>query len=144
MKNKKDIDVIENIIQAISILNGMDNYLESLPNELSYYDSINCDYIHFIENTPVEDVNLKKLYLDMQKNLQKRRCIKRNLAIKDNYNNVRGKLINESQREFIIPALKNAVERYNHEYVNRILTDKNIEDLKIKKRGRPKKVKGGV
>lgn len=147
---EENINIIENIIQAVSILNKTDEYLESLVTRLSECDSLISDYEHFIENTSIEEVNLKALYQDMQKNFMKRRIIKNNMAINGSYKNLVAKLNNSTNREFLIQSLKNTQAKLGTEYHNRVLTQEDIEKLKSielpekKKRGRPKKVEEGV
>lgn len=147
---EENINIIENIIQAVSILNKTDEYLESLVTRLSECDSLISDYEHFIENTSIEEVNLKALYQDMQKNFMKRRIIKNNMAINGSYKNLVAKLNNSTNREFLIQGLKNTQAKLGTEYHNRVLTQEDIEKLKSielpekKKRGRPKKVEEGV
>ena len=146
----ENINIIENIIQAVSILNKTDEYLESLTTRLSECDSLVSDYEHFIESTPINEVNLEKLYQDMQNNFMKRRVIKNNMAINDNYKNLTSRLNNIANREFLIQNLKNTQSKIGTKYHNRILKQENIEKLKDfqtvekKKRGRPKKLKEGV
>lgn len=148
--SEESINIIENIIQAVSILNKIDEYLESLTTRLSECDSLVSDYEHFIENTPIEEVNLEKLYQNMQKNFIKRRDIKNNIAINNNYKNLTSRLNNASNREFLIQNLKNVQSKLGIKYHNRKLTQDEIAKLKEvkieekKKRGRPKKVKEGV
>lgn len=147
---EENINIIENIIQAVSILNKTDEYLESLVTRLSECDSLISDYEHFIENTSIEEVNLKALYQDMQKNFMKRRIIKNNMAINGSYKNLVAKLNNSTNREFLIQGLKNTQAKLGTEYHNRVLTQEDIEKLKSielpekKKKGRPKKVEEGV
>lgn len=147
---EENINIIENIIQAVSILNKTDEYLESLVTRLSECDSLISDYEHFIENTSIEEVNLKALYQDMQKNFMKRRIIKNNMAINGSYKNLVAKLNNSTNREFLIQSLKKTQAKFDTEYHNRVLTQEDIEKLKSielpekKKRGRPKKVEEGV
>lgn len=146
----ENINIIENIIQAVSILNKTDEYLESLTTRLSECDSLISDYEHFIESTPINEVNLEKLYQDMQNNFMKRRVIKNNMAINDNYKNLTSRLNNITNREFLIQNLKNTQSKIGTKYHNRILKQEDIEKLKDfqtvekKKRGRPKKLKEGV
>ena len=146
----ENINIIENIIQAVSILNKTDEYLESLTTRLSECDSLVSDYEHFIESTPINEVNLEKLYQDMQNNFMKRRVIKNNMAINDNYKNLTSRLNNIANREFLIQNLKNTQSKIGTKYHNRILKQEDIETLKDfqtvekKKRGRPKKLKEGV
>ena len=146
----ENINIIENIIQAVSTLNKTDEYLESLTTRLSECDSLVSDYEHFIEGTPINEVNLEKLYQAMQNNFMKRRVIKNNIAINDNYKNLTARLNNITNREFLIQNLKNTQSKIGTKYHNRILKQEDIEKLKDfqtvekKKRGRPKKLKEGV
>lgn len=141
---QEQIDVVNNLIQAISILNKTDEYLESLASKLSECDSLISDYEHFIEYTPIEDVDLKKLYSNMRDNFLKRRTIKNDMALRDNYKNLVSRLNNSINREFLIQSMKNAKEKLNTRYRNRVLTDDLIKELMIdnttqKRRGRPPK-----
>lgn len=145
--NKENVNIIDNLIQAISILNKTDEYLEGLVDRLSECDSLISDYEHFIEGTPIDEVNLKELYLNMQENFKKRRIIKNDMTLRDNYKNLVTRLNNSTNREFLIQNMKTVQSKIGTKYHNRILTDKDIEKLKDfqivvkKKRGRPKKIK---
>lgn len=146
---KGEISVIDNLIQAVSILNNMDKYLESLSDGLSECDSLTSDYEHFIENTPIEQVDLKKLYLNMQEVFKKRRIIKDNITLRDNYKNLNSRLNNSANREILVQQMKNAQSKLGTKYHNRILKQEQINnliiDLENKRRpGRPKKVKDEV
>lgn len=145
----EQLSIIECLITAISTLNKLDEYMESLDNKLSECDSLISDYEHFIENTPIEQINLEKLYLDMQNTFNKRRIIKNDIALKDNYKNLNGRLNNSTNREFLLHNMKTAMSKLGVKYHNRILTDEQIEQLlttikETHKRGRPKKPKEGV
>lgn len=140
----EQVDIIENIIRAVSVLNKTDEYADTLVDKLSECDSLNSDYTHFIENTPVEQVNLKKLYMDMQDNFKMRRKIKKDLSIKQSYNIMSDRLNNSANREMLIQKLKNLNSQLNTTYKNRILTEKQVQDLIIdsknkRGRGRPRK-----
>ena len=143
---EEKINIIDNLIQAISILNKTDEYLESLVSKLSECDSLISDYEHFIENTPIGEVNLEKLYSNMQNIFVRRRQIKNDMTINDNYKNLTMKLNNSSNRQFLIQNIKNVQSKLGTKYHNRILTDSDIEKLKDfqivqkKKRGRPRKI----
>lgn len=147
MENSQ-INVIDNLIQAVSILNKTDEYLENLVNGLSECDSLVSDYEHFIEKTPIEEVNLEQLYLNMQENFKKRRIIKNDIALKDNYKNLTSRLNNSVNREFLIQSMKTAKSKIGIKYHNRILKEEDVNNLKkcaeTKKRGRPKKVEEGL
>lgn len=142
---KGETDVIADLIQAVSILNNMDQYLESLNDGLSECDSLISDYEHFIENTPIEQIDLKKLYTSMQEVFNKRRIIKDNITLRDNYKNLNGRLNNSANREILLQQMKNVQSKLGVKYHNRILTQDEIKQLFInmetkRKPGRPKKV----
>ncbi len=144
-------NIIDGIIQAISILNKIDDYLDGLSTKLSECDSLISDYEHFIENTPIEEVNLEELYLNMQSNFAKRRIIKNNISLNSSYKNLTSKLNNSTNREFLIQNLKNIQAKLGTKYHNRVLTQEDLDKFKRidveevkKKRGRPKKAEGSV
>ena len=142
---EEQIDIIDNLVQAVSILNKTDEYLDSLTNRLSECDSLISDYEHFIESTPIEQINLKKLYTDMQNNFNKRRIIKNNLALRDNFRNLTSRLNNSVNRKFLLQDMKTAQSKLATKYHNRILTKEQITQLMIideikRGRGRPKKI----
>lgn len=143
---KGEINIIDNLVHAVSILNNMDKYLESLDNELSKCDSLISDYEHLIENTPVEQINLKKIYKEMQEVFNRRRIIKNDITLRDNYKNLTARLNNTSNREILVQQMKNVNSKIGTVYHNRILNQEQIEALKeIKKKvGRPKKMVEGV
>ncbi len=143
---EEQINIIDNLIEAISILNKTEEYLDSLVDKLSECDLKKSDYEHLIEGTPIEEVNLKELYLKMQENFNIRRIIKNNLVLRDNYRNLTARLNNATNREFLIQSMKNAQSKIGIKYHNRILTEEELKKIKEMKkgRGRPKKVKEGV
>lgn len=140
-------NIIENLIQAVSILNKTDEYSNSLSDKLSECDKLETDFRHIIELKSVDEVNLKKLYLSMQDNFNKRRKIKKDMEISRSLTVNIGKLTNASNREILIQTLKNVETKYEKlEYSNRILDKETMDKLlnnKTKKRGRPPKIKEG-
>lgn len=141
---KTDIDVIDNIIQAISILNKTDEYLEGLTCKLSECDQMKSDFEHIVENNKCENINLQLFFNEFQKCLLNRRKVKKDLALNNYYKNNISKLREKSNREFLIQGLKSIDNEKSdsNDYQNRILTDDILESFKNQekpKRGRPKK-----
>ena len=145
---KADIDVIDNIIQAISILNKTDEYLEGLACKLSKCDQMKSDFEHIVENNKCESINLQLFFNEFQKCLLNRRKIKKDLSLSVYYKNNIAKLQEKNNREFLIQGLKNVDNKTDsNDYQNRILTDDILENFKNQekpKRGRPKKAKEGA
>lgn len=141
-------DIINQTIQATSILNKLEDYFEGLTNELSNCDKKISDYEHLIENSKLEEINLSLLYKNMQDVFQKRRKIKQDKALSIYFTQNSGKLNQKSNREMFLQGLKTTQKNLLTEYQNRILTSDEIlmltEGSVKKKRGRPKKMKEGV
>lgn len=145
----EQINIIENVIQAISILDKTDEYLDSLNDKLSECDKLETDFRHIIELKPVDEIDLKKLYLSMQENFNKRRKIKKDMEISRNLTVNIGKLTNSSNRGLLVQTLKNVESKYEKLYYNnRILDEQKMAELIVKKstkRGRrPSQVKENV
>ena len=146
---KTDIDVIDNIVQAISILNKTDEYLEGLACKLSECDQMKSDFEHIVENNKCESINLQLFFNEFQKCLLNRRKIKKDLSLSVYYKNNIAKLQEKNNREFLIQGLKNVNSKTDsYDYKNRILTSDIINkfeaDEVTHKRGRPKKAKEGA
>lgn len=140
---KTDIDVIDNIVQAISILNKTDEYLEGLNCKLSECDQMKSDFEHIVENNKCENINLQLFFNEFQKCLLNRRKVKKDLSLSVYYKNNIAKLQEKDNREFLIQGLKNVDNKTDsNDYQNRILTDDILKSFKQQekpKRGRPKK-----
>lgn len=142
---EKEINIIENVIEAISILNKTDDYLEGLNDKLSECDLVTSDLEHIIENNDLRNINLTVLFNEFQSNLLKRRKIKNNLALNIYLKNNRQKLQEKTNREFLIQGLKKIEEQTgdSKNYKNRKITDDTMEKINTvntkKKVGRPKK-----
>lgn len=139
---KGEINVVETLVKAVSILNNLDEYLESLDNGLSECDSLISDYEHFIENMEVEKTNLKTLFLNMKAIFKKRRIIKCDMALRENYKKLSMRLNNSTNREFLIQDIKSSESKLGSKYHNRILKEADLKSLSLEnkpKRGRPKK-----
>ena len=85
----------------------------------------------------------------MQKNFKKRRIIKDDITLKDNFKNLTSRFNNTTNREFLIQSMKTVKSKLGVKYHNRILTEQDIKELLIdteikRGRGRPKKVKEEV
>lgn len=140
----EQIDILENVIQAVSILNNTETYLEGLTNRLSECDSLISDYEHLIENTDLSTIDMAKLVTNMKKIFEERRRIKKDMSVREYYKNNATKLSNSGSRELLVQGIKTLLPKLDTTYKNRILTDEEVNSLKIgskPKRGRKPKVK---
>ena len=142
----EDNEIVNQTAQAISILNQLEDYFDTLDDEMSNCDKEISDYEHLIENSKLEEFNLSLIYENMKSIFQKRRKIKKDKLLSVYFLQNSGKLNQKNNREIFLQGLKNTQKNLVTEYKNRILTVDEIEKItkkETKKRGRPKKVKEG-
>lgn len=140
---KEEINIVDNIIQAVSILNKTEEYIEQLDDKLSEFDKLNSDFEHLIENADINNVNLKELYTKMQNLYLSRRKVKQDKSIGVYFTNNSLKLNIKTNRQMLVQGLKTVTDKLNTTYTNRILTEEDIKELTEpvkRKPGRPKKV----
>lgn len=140
----RDEIVVEKITQAIKVLDEIDEMISTQGQELQKVDLELSDLYHFIENNNVTNETSVKL-IDRIKYLRLiRRSLQREYEIENTYKNNSSKMMGNNSRPFLLSTIKQTVKNLNTEYKNRVLTEKDIENLKTtekKKRGRPAKKK---
>ena len=139
---KEEINILDNIIQAVSILNKTEDYIEQLDDKLSEFDKLNSDFEHLIENADINNVNLKELYTKMQELYVSRRKVKQDQIIGNYLKSNSGKLNVTKNREMLVQGLKNTINKLPTNYSNRVLTEEDIKSLiePVKRKpGRPRK-----
>ena len=142
----RDEILVDKIIQAVKILDEIDEMISTQGQELQKIDLELSDLYHFIENNNVTDNTSVKLIERIKQLRLMRRSLQREYEIENAYKNNSSKMMGNGTRSFLINTIKQTVKNLNSEYKNRVLTDEDIENLKTtekKKRGRPPKNKVG-
>lgn len=144
----KDINIVDSVTNAVSLLNNIEKYMNSLDEALSNCDKLNSDFEHLIENENLEEINLKALFSKMQELYTQRRKIKQDKSLAVYFQNNSMKLNSSSNREFLVQGLKTLENKIDTNYNNRVLSDDDIKVIMSKetvkkKRGRPRKIKEG-
>lgn len=138
----RDEIIIEKIKSAISILDEIDNMIQTQSQELQQVDYKLSDLYHLIENNELSDeasINVIKTIHELRK---QRRSLNNEHELEVVYQNHKSKMIGNDTRQFLITELHKTNKKLNSEYKNRIYTEEEINQLIMpkKKRGRPKKV----
>lgn len=126
--------MIDEMIDAITTLNKIDDDIDELPKQQSECDSKLSDLYHILENYKLDATQCCAFVKEMQKVCLERRKVKDNIEIGKVIKNNIAKLNNKDNRQFLINELKVREKRLNGEYKNRIYTEKDLVDLKIKKK----------
>lgn len=128
--------MIDEMIDAIKILNAIDDTIDSLPKQQSECDSKLSDLYHILENNKLDAIQCCAFVKEMQKVCLERRKVKDNIEIGKVIKNNSAKLNSKDNRQFLINELRIRQKRLETEYRNRIYTEKDLVDLKIKKEGK--------
>lgn len=124
--------MINNIIQAINILNNVDKHVDSLSSQLSECDTKLSDLYHYLEVNKLNAVECCKFVKEMQGVCIERRKIKKEMEIGKIYRCELTKLNNTTNRQFFIQDLKKTEKRLNTEYKSKIYTEKELIEKGIK------------
>lgn len=123
------INIIEELDNAIQILNSIDEYTNTLADELSNYDKMTTDLLHFIENNTLNTSQSAKIIKEIKKIRQERRKIKNDMELSKVYKDNINKLVNTDNRSMLMSKIHKTEKQLESEYQNRIYTQEDIDNL---------------
>lgn len=126
--------MLKDIIDTLLKLNEIDEYIDTLSDKLSSYDSSLSDLYHVLEDNNLNIVQSYKFVKEMQKVCIERRIVKNDLVISSTYKNHINKLQNKDNRNMLIAELNKTNNRLHKDYNNRIYTDEELIKIGIKNR----------
>lgn len=137
----RDKLIYEKIKAAIILLDEIDNMIDTQSIELQKIDYELSDWLHYIENNPIDEPSSIKIINEIQRLRQLRRCLHNEYEIENTYKNNASKVMGNNTRSLLLAEINKTVKQLNNDYKNRVLTEEKINELlKPKKtRGRPKK-----
>lgn len=135
--------ILEKIKQVITILDEIDEMIETQSIEIQNTDLQLSDFYHLIENNELSDaasINVIKRIHDLR---VLRRSLNNEHEIENTYNTHKSKLSGKDTRQFLLHEVYKTVKSLGSQYKNRILTDDDVKEIldPKKKRGRPPKEK---
>ena len=143
-----DIDIIflSKLQQALNTLDEMDNMIKDNPDNQQKIDYEISDYLHLIQNTDLDKLDINKVMAALKKLRLKRASHYRFYEITKTYNANRDKLKYTSSRANLKEIIKNTLDNLNNEYNYRILESDDLNTLctektEEKKKRSPKKSK---
>lgn len=143
-----DIDIIflSKLQQVLNTLDEMDNMIKDNPDNQQKIDYEISDYLHLIQNTDLDKLDINKVMAALKKLRLKRASHYRFYEITKTYNANRDKLKYTSSRANLKEIIKNTLDNLNNEYNYRILESDDLNTLctektEEKKKRSPKKSK---
>lgn len=123
------MDVLEELKNAINILNKVDEYKDSLVDKLSEQDKRLSDLEHYIEENKLSTNQCYRMIKEIKKQREIRRKIKNDYTILTNYENNINKLINHDNRRLLLEKVYKVNKSLETEYKNRIYTEEEINKI---------------
>lgn len=114
---------------GIQILNKVDEYIDTLVEELSNYDKRTTDLLHYIENNNLNAPQSCKIIKEIKKIRQERRKIKNDMEISKVYKDNINKLVNIDSRNMLMTKVHKTEKQLESEYQNRIYTQEDIDNI---------------
>ena len=146
MNNDIDIIFLSKLQQVLNTLDEMDNMIKDNPDNQQKIDYEISDYLHLIQNTDLDKLDINKVMEALKKLRLKRASHYRFYEITKTYNANRDKLKYTSSRANLKEIIKNTLDNLNNEYNYRILESDDLNTLctektEEKKKRSPKKSK---
>lgn len=123
------MNAIEEIKEAISILNKVDEYKDGLVDRLSEQDKKLSDLLHYIENNKLSTAQCYRIVKEIKKQREIRRKVKNDMNILSTYDKHINKLLNTNNRSMLLAELYKADKRLQAEYKNRLYTEEEINEI---------------
>ena len=114
---------------GIQILNKVDEYIDTLVEELSNYDKRTTDLLHYIENNNLNAPQSCKIIKEIKKIRQERRKIKNDMELSKIYKDNINKLVNIDSRNMLMTKVHKTEKQLESEYQNRIYTQEDIDNI---------------
>ena len=114
---------------AIQILNNVDEYTDTLTEEISNYDKMTSDLLHYIENNNLNAPQSCKIIKEIKSIRQKRRKVKNDMEISRVYNDNKNKLLNKDSRTMLSAKIHKTEKQLETEYKNRIYSPEEMEGI---------------
>ena len=123
------MNVIEELKEAVSIINKVDEYKDSLVDRLSEQDKKLSDLLHYIENNKLSTAQCYRIVKEIKKQREIRRKVKNDMNILSTYDKHINKLLNKNNRSMLLAELYKVDKRLQAEYKNRTYTDEELKEL---------------
>ena len=123
------MDIIDEVKEIITRLNNLEEYCKNLYHELGIQDSKEQDILHYIEDNKISAFEAYRLIKELKKVRDERRVIKNNYELLQVFNSNKNKIINQSNRQFLLQDLYVREKRLNSKYKNRQYTEEELKEI---------------
>lgn len=123
------MELLEELNEVIEKLDSIDDYCDSLIDQLSSEDKKTQDLLHYLENNKLGTFESWRLVKRLQKIRIDRRKIKNNIELASTFNTNKNKLSSKNTRQFLKNELYKREKQLQTKYKNRYYQDCEIENI---------------
>lgn len=125
----EEIDVLEEVKNAVDILNRIDEYHVTLSDRLSALDSRTQDLLHYIESNSINVLWCYRMIKELKTIRIERRKVKNDMELLTKYTEVKNRLTSKDSRTFILSELHKRNKQLQTTYKNRQYTEEDIQKI---------------
>lgn len=122
-----------NVIDELKIINDkldvIDEYSNTLSDELSKVDCKMQDLLHYIEFNKISVKWCYRMMKEMKELREKKRKIKNDMEILSKYNETKTKLLTSDNRKFLMTEIYKKDKQLNQPYKNREYTEEDMQKI---------------
>ena len=123
------MDIVEEVKNIIIKLNELEKYKEELPQKLSIQDSKEQDILHYIEDDKFGAFESYRILKELKKVRTERRIIKNDYELLQVFSSNKNKILNGSNRQFLMQDLYNKQKSLKAKYKNRQYTEEQFTKI---------------
>ena len=123
------MNVAEEIKDVVERLDRIDEYNNSLTDNLSELDCKQQDLLHYIENNKINVLWCYRMIKEIKKIREKRRKVKNDMELLSKYNEHKNKMISKENRQFLLAEVYKKEKMLSKNYTNKQYTDEEMQKI---------------
>lgn len=123
------MNVIEEIKDVVDKLDKIDEYSNSLTDNLSELDCKMQDLLHYIENNKINVLWCYRMIKEIKQIREKRRKVKNDMELLSKYNEQKSKMISKENRQFLMTEIYKREKTLSKNYTNKQYTEEEMQKI---------------
>lgn len=123
------MNVIDEIKEVVERLDRIDEYSNSLTDNLSELDCKQQDLLHYIENNKINVLWCYRMIKEIKQIREKRRKVKNDMELLSKYNEQKNKMISKENRQFLLAEIYKKEKMLSKNYTNKQYTEEEMQKI---------------
>lgn len=123
------MNVTEEIKEVVERLDRIDEYNNSLTDNLSELDCKQQDLLHYIENNKINVLWCYRMIKEIKQIREKRRKVKNDMELLSKYNEQKNKMISKENRQFLLAEIYKKEKMLSKNYTNKQYTEEEMQKI---------------